>query len=1024
MFKFAPTSCSRRCRFHRTPGRGTASWRPSHRIDSICRWRSFSSQTGEARSQGDGPSTSTTGGTDESWTLLRGPQLTFQVGGIASLTESAVIGSSGRTVALATVAAAFSDPGVVVVTAAAQHGRGAAATVVGASDSSINNNNNKGDISVAAVARHLKRRCRRDASSTMLPLTVDYRQRHHAVGKIPTAAHRSDNRRPTDAETLASRAIDRALRPLLRGGLPGGTARKGTGRDANGDGDVAAALHLSCSIQACPVAAGGASGGGHPVALALNSASVALRRRLRDPVAAVSLCLLEDGTVLVDSCTTASVLAVGVEGENQRPAKVAGELLYAGTRDSVVMMEFSGMLTEPQLVELIQVAHDCIQPLLDIQQATEDSADVGDDQESVDAALRAELGLDSVVLGPDEKVGSSFCDSEGGDQALSMADQIYDEARGHVKSELKDVALRLFGVQPERACDPSARTVGTNAAIHSEDALGPLLRKGVRGRREHLVREEIKRLLVRFRPADLDLSDKYQALLKQDPSIVNVLADVIHSGMLRDAMQESAIKYRCRADGRGGRQGDGCTTIRPLSIEVPALPDVVHGSALFTRGETQVLCTATLGPPKDGILRTDPYSPPTASPSSGEGASHSAYQDLPVGSLRYLKTQEYLQSDLNSRKIRADREQTGDSGTLNERRRAFLQYDFPAFSKGEVQTGSASASRREIGHGALAEKAILPILPPASEFPYAIRMTSEVTSSNGSSSMASVCGVTLALLDAGVPISSPAAGVSVGLVVEGSSGTHQLLLDLTGTEDHYGGMDFKVAGTASHVTAFQLDVKQPLALTVIVDALSLAKEGRIEVLREMAVQSAISSKGVISDLTPRPELKDSAPRVEVVKFDPVRKRDLLGPGGVVIRQMEDRFNVSLDLTQEGQCLLFGDDREMVRKARAAVMDLVSDVEVGLAYEGTVIELRDFGVIIELLRNKEGLCHVSELASKDEIRNHPNGTLGLVNEKLRVGQKIGVVCTAVDPVQGTIRLRLASTKETFSGTSSNGGRHPP
>lgn len=186
----------------------------------------------------------------------------------------------------------------------------------------------------------------------------------------------------------------------------------------------------------------------------------------------------------------------------------------------------------------------------------------------------------------------------------------------------------------------------------------------------------------------------------------------------------------------------------------------------------------------------------------------------------------------------------------------------------------------------------------------------------------------------------------------------------------------------------------------------------IAILNEMKDQSEISSKGEVSNLLQRSELKPSAPRNSVVLFDPARKKDLLGPGGVVIRQMEYHFNVSLDLTQEGKCLLFGNDREMVRKAKAAIMDLVSDVEVGITYEGTIIEIRDFGVIVELLRNKEGLCHVSEFAVKEKIRSHPNGTLGLLNELFVTGQKIDVVCIAVDPVQGTIRLRPASNKEGF------------
>ena len=308
---------------------------------------------------------------------------------------------------------------------------------------------------------------------------------------------------------------------------------------------------------------------------------------------------------------------------------------------------------------------------------------------------------------------------------------------------------------------------------------------------------------------------------------------------------------------------------------------------------------------------------------------------------------------------------------------------------------------------ALAEKAILPVLPSPSDFPYAIRITSEVTGSNGSSSMASVCGATLALLDAGVPLKAPVAGLSIGLAKrKGDDEKYQLMVDITGTEDHYGAMDFKIAGTHDMVTAVHLDVHEPLPHGIVFDALRLAKDSRRVLLEKMETDASKSSGRSIKNLRPRAELKPSAPRVEVVRFDPMRKKDLLGPGGAVIRQMEDRFNVSLDLTQEGQCLLFGEDREMVRKARVAVMDLVSDVEVGEVYEGTVIEIRDFGVIVELLRNKEGLCHVSEMAGRDKIRSHPKGPMGLINSLVKVGQKIDVECTAVDPVMGTIRVRPA------------------
>jgi polyribonucleotide nucleotidyltransferase len=265
--------------------------------------------------------------------------------------------------------------------------------------------------------------------------------------------------------------------------------------------------------------------------------------------------------------------------------------------------------------------------------------------------------------------------------------------------------------------------------------------------------------------------------------------------------------------------------------------------------------------------------------------------------------------------------------------------------------------------------------------------------------MASVCGATLALLDAGVPIVEPVAGVSVGVALDDSNeDNYGLLLDITGTEDFYGEMDFKIAGTGSGVTALQLDVKRPLSQNLLLEALELAQAGRRVILNEMESQSK-----ALGGLLPRPEPKASAPRVEVVRFNPQRKRDLVGPGGVVLRQLEDRYGVSIDLTQEGQCLLFGADREMVSLAKSTVMDLVADVVEGETYEGTIIEIKDFGAIVELLRNKEGLLHVSELVDDQNSRDHPDGNLGMVNQYLKLGQKIKVICTGVDLVQGTIKL---------------------
>ncbi|KAL3909157.1 MAG: hypothetical protein SGILL_008199 [Bacillariaceae sp.] len=569
---------------------------------------------------------------------------------VANLTESSVLGSSGQTVVLTTVATG--------------------------ADNHDSNQQNKEPTTLEEKSRLLKpfliEKCQRESPSSMIPLTVDYRQRHHAVGKIPTSANRADNRRPTDAETLASRAIDRALRPLLQ----------------TRPLDLTSAVHVTCSIQACPVASSPFSGGGHPVALALNAASVALGNKLKEPVAAVYLCLMKDGRVLQDPPSSISSQNNDASDDNNG---VLCELLFAGTNDSVVMMEFAGQLVESKVMELIEMAHTCIQPRIEMQL----KANAGVDKKAAtenDEEIRESLGLGKIA-NEETRSDSSFKIFKIGSQDLLRlrAIPIYDEAYKFCKQKLGDVPLRLFGV-PTKAT-PASSTRNSGISIHSEEVNGPLPGKAARGRREHLVHEEIRRILQDFLPSGQEFLELYQAMLVDDDSVRSALSDSIGSRLLKEAMQQAAVKYGCRADGRN------TNTIRPLAMDVPALPDVVHGSAVFTRGETQVLCTTTLGPPKDGILLNDPYISPPRNKGKDDGAT-SPYKDLPVGSLRYLRNQEYLESDMNSRKVKASREQTGDSGTLRERRRAFLQYDFPSYSKGEVQTGpGASASRREIGHG-------------------------------------------------------------------------------------------------------------------------------------------------------------------------------------------------------------------------------------------------------------------------------------------------------------------------------------
>jgi hypothetical protein len=371
----------------------------------------------------------------------------------------------------------------------------------------------------------------------------------------------------------------------------------------------------------------------------------------------------------------------GLEGNDS--SGVVGELLYAGTKDSVVMMEFSGQLEESRLTDLISKARESILPRLHIQQKTLTDMSLSSDNES-DEEIRISLGLyPSAVITPNDDYAVKMQN-----QVKTIVDDIYNEAFQFCESRLGEVALKVFGVRsPHDGTLPDL-----DVSIHSEEKDGPLLGKFLRGRRESLLQEEILRLLYAFHPSDKQMSDSYQMLQEDENSFLRLLSDAIGSRLLKMSMQEAATTYGCRADGRKNK------SLRPITTEVPALPEVVHGSALFTRGETQVLCTTTLGPPRDGIPVNDPYE--TAALSVRQDVDDAPYTDLPVGSLRYLRNQEYLESDMNSRKVKASREQTGDSGTMRERRRAFLQYDFPSYSKGEVQSGPrTSASRREIGHG-------------------------------------------------------------------------------------------------------------------------------------------------------------------------------------------------------------------------------------------------------------------------------------------------------------------------------------
>lgn len=388
--------------------------------------------------------------------------------------------------------------------------------------------------------------------------------------------------------------------------------------------------------------------------------------------------------------------------------------------------------------------------------------------------------------------------------------------------------------------------------------------------------------------------------------------------VLKEIVRKMITIDKVRPD---GRQLD---EIRPISCEVGLLRRT-HGSGLFTRGQTQVLTVTTLGAIGD--------------------------------------------------------EQILDGLGVEESKRYMHHYNFPAFSVGETRP-ARGPGRREIGHGALAERALLPVIPPETEFPYTIRLVSEVLESNGSTSMGSVCGSTLSLMDAGVPIKAPVSGVAMGLVKEGDHYT--ILTDIQGIEDALGDMDFKVAGTAKGVTAIQMDIKiSGITKEILADALEQARRGRLFILDKMLE--------VIKE--PRPELSPYAPRIITMEIDPDKIRDVIGPGGKTIKKIIDETGVTIDIEDDGKVFIAAVDVEAGKKAVRIIENLVRDVEVGGVYMGKVTRLMNFGAFVEILPGKEGLVHISQLARE---------RVNKVEDVVKVGDEILVKVTEIDR-QGRINL---------------------
>jgi polyribonucleotide nucleotidyltransferase len=385
-------------------------------------------------------------------------------------------------------------------------------------------------------------------------------------------------------------------------------------------------------------------------------------------------------------------------------------------------------------------------------------------------------------------------------------------------------------------------------------------------------------------------------------------------------VRENIVNGKPRIDGRDTR------TVRPLKIEVGVLPKT-HGSALFTRGETQALVVATLGTARDAQL---------------------------------LDTLE------------------------GEKKDAFmLHYNFPPYSVGEAGR-MGSAGRREIGHGRLARRGVQAMLPKEDQFPYTIRVVSEITESNGSSSMASVCGASLALMDAGVPMKAPVAGIAMGLVKEGDK--FAVLTDILGDEDHLGDMDFKVAGTANGVTALQMDIKiQGITEEIMEIALNQALEARLNILGQMNQVIAQS----------RSELSANAPTMLAMKIDQDKIRDVIGKGGATIRAICEETKASIDIEDDGSIKIFGETKEAAEAARQRVLGITAEAEVGKIYTGRVERIVDFGAFVNILPGKDGLVHISQISDQ---------RIEKVTDVLKEGQEVKVLVLDVDN-RGRIKLSI-------------------
>jgi polyribonucleotide nucleotidyltransferase len=541
------------------------------------------------------------------------------------------------------------------------------------------------------------------------------------------------------------------------------------------------------------------------------------------------------------------------------------------------------------------------------------------------ADLRTKSRLNLLVAGTDEAIVMV----ESGAQELTEADMIRALDEGH--AAIKQIVamqrrLRELAGKPKR--EVVKKTVDPSLAAEIEATLaGPLL--------EAMRKTNKLEMYARMK----QVRDEFVKSLPADQLEKIAAVPPVYDGLREKLLRTEILVNQRRLDGRRFDE------IRPITSEVGVLPRT-HGSALFTRGETQALVTCTLGTSEDSQI------------------------------IDTVQEAEY-------------------------KKRFMLHYNFPPFSVGEVKF-LRGPGRREIGHGALAERAVRVMLPEEEGFPYTVRIVSDILESNGSSSMASICGGTLALMDAGVPIKAPVAGVAMGLVKEGDR--YAVLSDIAGEEDHYGDMDFKVAGTRAGITALQMDIKiGGITSQILAQALEQARQGRLHILDRMAEALA----------EPRPEISTYAPRIITIKVPVDKIRDIIGPGGKMIRSIVERTGCKIDVEDDGRVSIASVDESAAKKAVAIIEELTATAELNKTYLGKVVRVAEFGAFVEILPGTDGLLHVSEMAHH-RVKDP--------RSEVKEGDQILVKVINIDP-SGKIRLsRKALIDEAQGGAppSGNGG----